>query len=138
MKISEFLNTLEKMMKLIGMVHNLADDDILGELDDYVYPVVDPNNTYWGSLLSRGFEQSIGYIYEDMALTYRVLKDYLKEHPDMDNILEEENDSEWNEYRDNRWGNSQEDVDMNDFAKELKKHYDDSLIKGVEPRIKFK
>lgn len=138
MKISEFLNTLEKMIKLTEMVNSMVDEDILGKLDDYVYPVADPDNTYWKYLLTRGFAQRIEDINQDIRLTYRVLKDYLKEHPDMDNILEEENDSEWNEYRDNRWGNSQEEVDMNDFAKELKKHYDDSLIKGVEPRIKFK
>ncbi len=138
MKISEVINTLEKMIKLTEMVNNMVDEDILGKLDDYVYPVADPDNTYWKYLLTRGFAQRIEDINQDIRLTHDVLNNYLKEHPDMDNILEEENYSEWDEYRDNSWRKSQEEETMSEFEKEIKKHYDDSLIKGVEPRIKFK
>ena len=138
MKISEVINTLEKMIKLTGMVNNMVDEDILGKLEDYVYPVADPNNTYWESLLTPSFAQRIEDIDQDLRATYNVLNNYLKEHPDMDNMLEEENYSEWDEYSDNRWRKSQEEVDTDYFEKALKKHYDDSLIKGVEPRIKFK
>lgn len=138
MKISEVINTLEKMIKLTGMVSNMVDEDILRKLEDYVYPVADPNDTYWKSLLTPSFSQRIEDIDQDLRATYHVLNTYLKEHPDMDNMLEEENYSEWDEYRDNSWGKSQEEDAMGEFEKALKKHYDDSLIKGVEPRIKFK
>lgn len=133
MKISEVINTLEKMIKLTGMVSNMVDEDILDKLEDYVYPVADPNDTYWKSLLTRSFAQRIEDIDQDLRATYHVLNTYLKEHPDMDNMLEEED-----EYSDNRWRESQEEDAMSEFEKALKKHYDDSLIKGVEPRIKFK
>lgn len=133
MKISEVINTLEKMIKLTGMVSNMVDEDILDKLEDYVYPVADPDNTYWKFLLTRSFSQRIEDIDQDLRTTYHVLNTYLKEHPDMDDMLEEED-----EYSDNRWRESQEEDAMGEFEKALKKHYDDSLIKGVEPRIKFK
>jgi len=133
MKISEVINTLEKMIKLTGMVGNMVDEDILDKLEDYVYPVADPNDTYWKSLLTRSFAQRIEDIDQDLRTTYNVLNTYLKEHPDMDNMLEEED-----EYSDNRWRESQEEDAMAELERALKKHYDDSLIKGVEPRIKFK
>lgn len=134
MKISEVINTLEKMIKLTGMVSNMVDEDILGKLEDYVYPVADPNNTYWKSLLTPSFAQSIEDIDQDLRTTYHVLNTYLKEHPDMDNMLEEED-----EYSDNQWRKkSRRRCYEWIWKKHLKKHYDDSLIKGVEPRIKFK
>lgn len=89
MKISEVINTLEKMIKLAGMINNMIDEDILRKLEDYVYPVADPNDTYWESLLTSSFAQRIEDIDQDLRATYNVLNDYLKEHPDMDNMLEE-------------------------------------------------
>ena len=112
MKISEVINTLEKMIKLTGMVSNMVDEDILDKLEDYVYPVADPNDTYWKSLLTRSFAQRIEDIDQDLRATYHVLNTYLKEHPDMDNMLEEED-----EYSDNRWRESQEEDAMSEFEK---------------------